>query len=151
ALLAGFVLAGVAAPVPAAAANGRPAWGGPGGGVEADHAGLAAPVGGVAGIVRAANDMTVLRPRFSGGGWLGLIQAAAPILACPDGSARCAAPALTDVDSDQSTVDSSRAALTIPPGAVVSWAGLVWAADGATGDPAHCAGARDGSQPPTPP
>ncbi len=34
-----------------------------------------------------------------------------------------------DVDSDPSTINSSSAALSIPPGTLVAWAGLYWGAD----------------------
>jgi hypothetical protein len=86
-------------------------------------------------------DPSALVPRYSGKGWLGIIQAAA-------------ASTGSDVDSDPSTVNSSTATLTIPPGSLVQWAGLHWAGDQATradGSPPRCAAAPDGAPPATPP
>jgi uncharacterized repeat protein (TIGR01451 family) len=64
--------------------------------------------------------------RYSGAGWADLSGTAATALACADPAAECTP---VDVDNDPSTTNSSRAPITIPPGASVDWAGLYWAGD----------------------
>jgi uncharacterized repeat protein (TIGR01451 family) len=89
----------------------------------------------------AAADPPGVAPRFAAKGWLGIVQAGAPSVG-------------TDVDSNQSTVDSSQAHVTIPAGAIVQWAGLHWAGDQAAradGSPPRCAGAPADAAPATPP
>jgi uncharacterized repeat protein (TIGR01451 family) len=71
-----------------------------------------------------------LSPRYSAAGWLGVVQAAA--------------------GPDPSTVD----ALSIPPGAVVQWAGLHWGGDLAVrtdGTPPRCAAGSALATPPAAP
>jgi uncharacterized repeat protein (TIGR01451 family) len=74
-----------------------------------------------------------LTPRHSAQGWVDLIQTGAAVLGCPEGATACldrSDPSIptdwVDVDSDPSTVNSSRAGLALPPGAAVNWAGLYW-------------------------
>src|SRR5262245_18593212 len=88
-----------------------------------------------------AMDPAGLTARYAGRGWLGIAQADASSVG-------------SDVDSDQSTVNSSQATLTLPAGATVVWAGLHWGGDQATrtdGSPPRCAGASDPATPPTAP
>ena len=90
---------------------------------------------------RAAVEPSGFTPRFTGKGWLGLAHAEASVVG-------------SDVDTDPSTVNSSRAPLTIPPHAVVQWAALHWAGDQATradGSPARCAGSGEPAVPPVVP
>ena len=89
----------------------------------------------------AAADPAGLTPRYAGQGWLGIIQVDASSVG-------------SDVDSEPSTVNSSRASLAIPAGAAVEWAGLHWGGDQATrtdGSPPRCAGASGPATPPTAP
>ena len=53
--------------------------------------------------------------------------------------------AYVDVDGDASTFNSSTSTLTLPAGASITWAGLYWGGDTATGS-GGCPGARTGQQ-----
>ncbi|MGE5156168.1 MAG: DUF11 domain-containing protein [Betaproteobacteria bacterium] len=123
-MVASILVAVLVSPVPAYPAGAGPA------------ATAATPGRGV-----RAMDPVGLTARYAGRGWLGIVQADA-------GSTG------SDVDSDQSTVNSSRASLTVPAGATVEWAGLHWGGDQATrtdGSPPRCAGASDLAAPPAAP
>ncbi len=95
--------------------------------------------------------------RYSAQGWTDVSQTGAAVVACPepacqDGSDLTLTRSWVDVDQDPSTVNSSRAVLTIPPRADVDWVGLYWAGDRGTradaGAP-RCDAAPQAGTPPT--
>jgi hypothetical protein len=89
----------------------------------------------------AVLDPPAAAPIFATRGWTGIAHASGTSIG-------------SDVDSDQSTVNSSRDTLTIPPGATIAWAGLHWGGDQARradGSPAHCAASPDPATPPAKP
>jgi uncharacterized repeat protein (TIGR01451 family) len=101
-----------------------------------------------------------LTARHTTSGWVDLTQAGRAVLSCPDAAPACRAgtdpgapTGWVDVDSDPSTVNSSRADLLLPPGATVGWAGLYWGGDRATreeGVGPRCEAAPDGAEPAVP-
>ncbi len=96
----------------------------------------------------ARADPLAVAPRYAGRGWADTVQAGAAVLAC---SAGCTTTGWVDVDADPSTVDSSQAVVSLPPGAGIDWAGLYWAGDRGSGPGGHCATAAPDAAPATPP
>jgi uncharacterized repeat protein (TIGR01451 family) len=103
-------------------------------GAAAVAVGLAAALAWAAPALAAPTPLTL---RHTAQGWVDLIQAGAPVLSDAG---------WVDVDADASTVDSSRADLTVPPGSVLTWAGLYWGGDRG----AKCQAAPEASEPATP-
>ncbi len=95
----------------------------------------------------AAQVIRAFTPRYSASGQGDILLIGNTLTTCRSGDADCAATQngagnpnnnnwvmqQVDIDADPATFNSSRATLSLPPGATVLWAGLYWSGDSNNG------------------